>query len=65
MAKLYATLASEKAERVASKGGNYEIVATLSRGNKITHTIEYGDDYIIIKKIEKGLVKNVYSEIPF
>lgn len=65
MAKLYATLASEKAERTASKGGNHEIVTLLHRGNKVTHTIEYGENYILVKKIVNRQTKEVYSELPF
>jgi hypothetical protein len=61
MAKLYAELTSDKGGRVASKSDDNELVTSLYRGNKATHTIEYGINYIIIKKDGKV----VYDEIPF
>lgn len=48
MAKLYAELTSDKGGRIASKGGDNQVVATFKNGNNVTFTVSQTLTHLVI-----------------
>jgi hypothetical protein len=48
MAKLYAELTSDKGGRVASKGGDNQVIATFKKGNNVTFTVAQTLTHLVI-----------------